>query len=303
MLLELQRPLFFPVTPFGDDMTVRPDLLREHVRQRLVFGPGGVFAPAGAGEFHALAASEVATVVASVVEATAGTISVFAGTGGPLGHAIVCARTAAESGADGLLLLPPYLADCTPTGLATYVESVVESIHLPVILYHRGRARYDLASVRRLMKDRRVVGIKDGHGDLELMRTILRIRAATGRPDFMLINGMPTAEVRDEEYRRVGISTYSSSTFTMAPTIATAFHDATSGGDEARRTAILDGFYFPLERLRRSRPGYSVALIKAGVALGGVSACPVRPPLQAVSRDDLRALRRLLSFGSELAAS
>lgn len=295
--------MFFPITPFGESMEVCREVLREHVEQRLSFRPGAVFAAGGAGEFHALAATEMADIVATVVDVVGGQVPVFSGTGGPLGHAVACARSAAELGADGLLVLPPYLAEFAPAGLVAYVESVADSVDLPVILYHRGRARYDLASVQWLMSDRQVVGIKDGRGDLDLMRAVLAHRDATNRSDFMVLNGMPTAEVRDAEYRRAGIPTYSSSTFAMAPSIAMAYHDAARRADDATCTAILEAFFLPFDRLRQSKPGYSVALVKAGVVLGGLSAGPVRPPLLAVEPDDLESLRRLLSVGTELATS
>ena len=89
----------------------------EHVESRLPFAPGGVFPACGTGEFHALSAREAIDVVRTTVDAVAGRVPVIAGVGGPLGHAIELARGAAEAGADGLLLLPPYLVSGTTDGL------------------------------------------------------------------------------------------------------------------------------------------------------------------------------------------
>ncbi|WP_415855717.1 dihydrodipicolinate synthase family protein, partial [Sinomonas sp. G460-2] len=57
--------LFFPVTPFDAEGRVDPGLAREHVASRLPYGPGGVFAACGTGEYHALTAQEAGVVVRS----------------------------------------------------------------------------------------------------------------------------------------------------------------------------------------------------------------------------------------------
>src|ERR1700712_5116412 len=94
--------LFFPVTPFDDRDRVEEPLLAQLVADGLAHGAGGVFAACGTGEFHALSVQEHAQVVRASVDAAAGRVPVVAGTGGPLGHALGCARGAAEAGADAL---------------------------------------------------------------------------------------------------------------------------------------------------------------------------------------------------------
>ncbi|CAH0290010.1 putative 5-dehydro-4-deoxyglucarate dehydratase [Arthrobacter sp. Bi83] len=77
-------------------------VLKEHISSRLPFGPAGVFAACGTGEFHALGIDEVGTVVAAAVEVVAGRVPVVAGAGGPLGHATSATRAAEVAGVDGL---------------------------------------------------------------------------------------------------------------------------------------------------------------------------------------------------------
>lgn len=271
--------LFFPVTPFDTQGRVDTELLRQHVSTTLAHRPGGVFPACGTGEFHALSATEAEAVVRMTVETVAGAVPVVAGTGGPLGHAVHVARAAADAGADALLVLPPYLVGGPQARLIAYVEAIAAASALPVIVYHRGTAQFSAASVRRLAENPKVVGFKDGVGDVGLAQQIVRAVAEVGRDDFAFFNGLLTAELTQGAYRGIGIPLYSSAAFAMIPEVANAYYRAYIGGDEARRLEILDAFYLPLVALRDETPGFGVSLIKAGLRLGGLPVGGVRAPL------------------------
>ncbi|CAN7511114.1 5-dehydro-4-deoxyglucarate dehydratase [Arthrobacter sp. LjRoot14] len=299
--MKFDGVLFFPVTPFTPEGTVDVDLLKEHITSRLPHGPGGVFPACGTGEFHALSIDEVRTVVTAAVEAVAGQVPVVAGAGGPLGHALEAARIAEEAGADALLVLPPYLVTGPTDGLVAYIEAVAAASSLPVIVYHRGNAKYTAASMARLAANPKVIGFKDGLGDVGLAQEIVSAINASGRADFLLFNGLLTAELTQGAYRGLGIPLYSSAAFAMAPEIAKAYYDAYVSGDEDRRHALLDGFYAPLVRLRDQTPGFGVSLIKAGLRLGGLPVGPVRAPLVDPTEEQLVQLKSILAKGYELA--
>ncbi|BCW60090.1 5-dehydro-4-deoxyglucarate dehydratase [Arthrobacter sp. StoSoilB20] len=295
--------LFFPVTPFAEDGSVDVDLLKEHITSRLPFGPGGVFPACGTGEFHALSLEEIRTVVTAAVEAVAGAVPVVSGAGGPLGHAIAAAKVAEEAGADALLVLPPYLVTGPTDGVVAYVEAIAAASSLPVIVYHRGTAKFTAEAITRLTANPKVVGFKDGIGDVGLAQEIVSAINASGRTDFALFNGLLTAELTQGAYRGLGIPLYSSAAFAMAPEIAKAYYDAYVSGDEERRHALLEGFYAPLVRLRDQTPGFGVSLIKAGLRLAGLPVGPVRPPLVDPSEEQMLELKSILAKGHELAGS
>ncbi len=298
--MRLDGVLFFPVTPFDETGAVDPGLLAAHVRAGLEHGPGAVFAACGTGEFHALDVDEYATVLAAAVGATGGAVPVFGGTGGALPQAVACARRAAAAGADGLLLLPPYLVTGPADGLVAYVEAVAAATDLPLVLYQRGGARFDPATVARLARLPTVVGFKDGLGDLDhVQRIVLAVRAEAGE-DFTFFNGMPTAEQTQAAYRAIGVPLYSSAVFCFAPAVSVAFHRAVSTGDEARRVQLLEAFFTPLVELRDEVPGYAVSLVKAGVRLRGLDVGGVRPPLADPSAAHLARLRELIEVADGL---
>ena len=300
--MKFDGVLFFPVTPFAPDGSVDVDVLKEHISSRLPFGPGGVFAACGTGEFHALGINEVRTVVAAAVEVVAGKVPVVAGAGGPLGHALAAARAAEDLGADALLVLPPYLVNGPVDGLVAYVEAVANASSLPVIVYHRGNAKFTAKAIGQLAANPKVIGFKDGVGDVGLAQEIVTAVKASGRTDFLLFNGLLTAELSQGAYRGLGIPLYSSAAFAMAPEIAAAYYDAYVSGDEERRDALLEGFFGPLVTLRDQTPGFGVSLIKAGLRLAGLPVGSVRPPLVDPNEEQLVELKAILAKGHELAA-
>ncbi|MFS8200171.1 5-dehydro-4-deoxyglucarate dehydratase [Streptomyces sp. CWNU-52B] len=294
----LEGVLFFPVTPFTDSGEVDLAVLRRHIAERTEAGPGGVFVACGTGEFHALDVEEYTAVVRTAVEAVAGRVPVYAGAGGALGLARRFARAAAEAGADGLLLMPPYLVESPAEGLVAYTRAVAAETALPVIVYHRGNARFDENSASQVAQLPTVTGLKDGTGDLDLLaRIIPAVReslAASGK-EFQFFNGMPTAEASQPAYRALGVRLYSSAAFAFAPDISLAFYRAVEEGDLARVDALQRTFFHPLVRLRKRVPGYAVALVKAGVTLEGTKAGPVRPPLTSLGTEEIKELAAIIT--------
>jgi 5-dehydro-4-deoxyglucarate dehydratase len=301
----LDGVLFFPVTPFTESGEVDLRKLAEHVTTGVDAGPGGVFIACGTGEFHALETGEFAGIVRTAVEATAGRVPVYAGAGGSVAQAKLFAIAAAAAGADGLLLLPPYLVQMPQDGLVAYTREVAAATDLPLIVYNRGNARYNEASAVEVARLPNVVGFKDGTGDVDLVARIVRAvtdaLAQDGKP-FQFFNGLPTAEVSQQAYRAIGVTLYSSATFAFAPELALAFYQALERGDDDLVATLLREFFHPLVRLRDTVPGYAVSLIKAGVTMEGLDAGPVRAPLTMPSPEALAELGRIIEAGRAVIA-
>ncbi|MFF7858582.1 5-dehydro-4-deoxyglucarate dehydratase [Streptomyces sp. NPDC007904] len=293
-------PLFFPVTAYGPDGAVDLDTYRVHVRRGVEAGAAAVFACCGTGEFHALAPEEFAACVRAAVGAAEGRVPVVAGAGYGTALAVHYARLAEDAGADGLLAMPPYLVQAAQEGLLRHYRELAAATSLPVIVYQRDNAVFTPRSVVELARTDGVIGLKDGHGDLDLMqRTVSAVR--TDAPgDFLYFNGLPTAELTQPAYRALGITLYSSAVFCFAPEIALACHTALRTGDDATVHRLLDGFYRPFVELRARGRGYAVSLVKAGVRLRGLDVGEVRPPLHEPSGDHVKQLAQLIGRGQEL---
>ncbi|HEX9040145.1 MAG TPA: 5-dehydro-4-deoxyglucarate dehydratase [Trebonia sp.] len=310
--------LFFPVTPYRGDGYVDLDELAAHVRRGIDAGAGGVFAACGTGEFSALEPDEYAEVVRAAVGAIGGRVPVFAGAGGPVRTARRFTDLAMGAGADGVLLLPPYLTEAAGAGLVDYVRAATRE-DLPVIVYNRANARFNEESAVAVARLPQVIGFKDGVGDLDLMIRIVRavrddtvrddtvrddtVRDGGTEPSFFFFNGMPTAEVTQRAYRAIGVPLYSSAAFAFAPQVALAYYNALEKNDQTTLDALERAFYHPLARLRAKGTGYAVSLIKAGVELAGYRTGGVRPPLTAVAQEHREELGRILAAGLAVVAN
>ena len=62
--------------------------------------------------------------------------------GGSTAQAIENAQAAEAAGAEGILLLPPYLTECDQEGLFEHVWAVCASTSIGVIIYNRANAIY-----------------------------------------------------------------------------------------------------------------------------------------------------------------
>jgi 5-dehydro-4-deoxyglucarate dehydratase len=289
--------LFFPITPYQDDGEVDVTELAAHAKRGVDAGAGGVFVACGTGEFSALEQDEYARVVRAAVEGVAGRVPVFAGAGGPVRTARRFADRAKDAGADGMLLLPPYLTEASGRGLVGYVREATRE-DLPTIVYNRANARFNEDSAVAVAGLPQVIGFKDGAGDLDLMARIVRaVRDEGNDPSFLFFNGMPTAEVTQRAYRAIGVPLYSSAAFAFAPAVALAYYDALERGDQDTLAALDRAFYHPIARLRAKGAGYAVSLIKAGVELAGYSSGGVRPPLTEVTPAHRRELESILAAG------
>ena len=286
--------LFFPVTPFTESGEVDVDKLAQHVAKGTDAGPGGVFIACGTGEFHAHR-----SVRAAHHRAHRGRRGRRPGAGvrrgGRLDRPGQGLRTSRRRGRRGrVAALPPYLVEMPQAGLVDYTREVSDVTDLPLMVYSRNNARYTEASAVEVAQIPKVVGFKDGTGDLDqvarIVRAVTDALAPTAKP-FQFFNGLPTAEVSQQAYRAIGVPLYSSATFAIAPELALAFYQSLETGNEPLTAALLREYFHPLVRLRGKVPGYPVSLIKAGVTLEGLDVGPVRPPLIPPTPEDLAELR------------
>src|SRR5271156_2392490 len=284
--------LSFPVTHFSDQLDFQPKPYKEHIAWLLSYKPAGLFVAGGTGEFFSLTPTEFSAVVHAGVAQTAGETPVIAGCGYGTAMAKEFAKAAEEAGADGILLLPPYLVGAEQAGLAAHVEAVCASTKLGVIMYNRDNAILDDSSLAKLC-DRcpNLVGFKDGVGDIERMT---RIYARLG-DRLTYIGGLPTAETFALPYLELGVTTYSSAIFNFLPKFALEFYAAVRRRDHAAVFVGLRELVLPYIEIRNRRKGYAVSIVKGGMKAVGRPAGPVRSPLTDLTDAEYQELTRLIA--------
>jgi 5-dehydro-4-deoxyglucarate dehydratase len=284
--------LSFPVTPFNADHSFDEATYRSNIDWLCGYDVAGLFAAGGTGEFFSLTPSEVQQVVAVAVDETKGRIPVLAGTGYGTAIARDIAIAVEKAGADGLLLLPPYLMHSEQDGLAAHVEAVCAATSLGVIVYNRDNAILQPDMLAGLCERcPNLVGYKDGIGDIELMT---RVHAKLG-DRLIYVGGLPTAETFALPYLDMGVTTYSSAVFNFVPEFATNFYAAVRRRDHQVIHAGLRDFILPLIAVRNRKKGYAVSIIKAGMKVIGRDSGPVRPPLTDLTEQELSEVAALVA--------
>lgn len=284
--------LSFPVTHFTASQEFDEAGYREHIGWLLKHRPAGLFAAGGTGEFFSLTLEEFSAVVRAAVEETAGAVPVLAGCGYGTAMAKQFAAAAEASGADGILLLPPYLMNAPGDGLLAHVKAVCAATTKGVIFYNRDNAIVDDVLLEK-MADAcpNLIGFKDGYGDIELMT---RIYARLG-DRLTYVGGLPTAETFALPYLEMGVTTYSSAIFNFLPKFAMDFYANVRARRHEEVYKALREFVLPYIDLRNRRKGYAVSIVKAGMRAIGRPAGPVRTPLTDLDSDELAMLSTLIA--------
>jgi 5-dehydro-4-deoxyglucarate dehydratase len=202
------------------------------------------------------------------------------------------AKAAEAAGADGLLLMPPYLTESSQAGLVEHVSRVCQATSLGVVVYSRANAvLLDEAVAAAADRNPTLIGFKDGVGNIEQMtRTYARVGDR-----LMYVGGLPTAETFALPLLQLGVSTYSSALFNFVPQWAIEFYDAVIAQDRDEVYRRLNEFVLPYLDIRDRTSGYAVSIVKAGLTVVGRSAGPVRPPLTDLREDEVAELRDLIA--------
>lgn len=283
--------LSFPVTAFDADLEFDEDAYRDHVTWQSGYDVAGLFAAGGTGEGFSLTGEEHARVVRAAVESSRPEVPVLGSAGGSTRQAIAQAQASEAAGAEGVLLLPPYLTECDQQGLLEHTSMITASTTTAVIVYNRANAIYSAETVAELARrHENFIGFKDATGDIE---HLAKVYARNGDRMFYL-GGLPTAETFALALLQLGMSTYSSAMFNFVPEFALDFYRDVRNQDRDAVTEKLTRFVLPYLEIRDRGKGFGVSIVKAGLRAVGRDAGPVRPPLHDLSAQDLADLTALI---------
>lgn len=283
-----------PAAPFGRVLTamvtpLTPDRALDiegaaRLAQHLVeHGNDGIVVNGTTGESPTTSDGEKEQVIRAVVEAVGDRAHVVAGVGtNDTHHTVVLARQAEKAGARGLLVVTPYYNRPPQAGLLAHFETVADGTGLPVMLYDipgRTGTPIETETLVRLARHERIVAVKDAKGDLEASSWVMH------RSDLAYYSGddkvtLPLLAVGAVGV--VGVPTHLFGEQTRAMIEAYLAGDV-AGALRLHRTllAVFTGFF-------RTQ---GVILTKAALALAGLPAGPVRPPLVDATDAEVEQLR------------
>jgi 4-hydroxy-tetrahydrodipicolinate synthase len=177
------------VTPMREDGSVDFEawdrLLDFHDRE----ATDGVVVGGTTGESPTVERTELEALVRRAKARLGGRMPVIAGSGSAsTAHSIALSQAAEAAGADGLLVVTPYYNRPTQEGLYRHFLAIADAVGVPIVLYNvPGRTACDLlpATIARLSRHPRIVGVKEATGELARAAPILRDSAH----GFVLLSG------------------------------------------------------------------------------------------------------------------
>ena len=155
-----------PMTQEGVDY----EALGRFIDFQLASGINALVAVGTTGESATLTPEERKAVISFTIDRVAGRVPVIAGTGtNNTLHAIDYSVSAAQAGADALLVVTPYYNKATQNGLIAHFTAIADKVDKPIILYNvPSRTGCNLlpATVEKLAEHPNVAAIKEASGNM-----------------------------------------------------------------------------------------------------------------------------------------
>ena len=277
-------------TNLNADLSVDHPALGAHCRWMIDSGCTGIVACGSLGEAATLGFEEKIAIVRTAVTAVGARAPVVLGIASlSTCEAVALARAAAEAGAAGLMVLPPYVYSSDWREMKAHVAAILRATDLSCMLYNNPPAyKTDFlpGQVAELAAEHaNLHAVKESSGDV---RRVTALRAAMGRRLELLV-GMDDAIV---EGIHAGATGWIAGLVNAFPVESVTLFDFASRGD-AMRTAALYQWFLPLLRLD-TVPKF-VQLIKWIQAEMGRGRPQVRPPRLELEGTDLDMARSILA--------
>ena len=277
-------------TNLAADLTVDHAALAVHCRWMIDSGCTGLVVGGSLGEAATLSFEEKITIVRTSVAAVAGRAPIVLGIASlSTLEAVALAKAAEQAGAQGLMVLPPYVYSSDWREMKTHVSAVIAATKLSCLLYNNPPAYKtdflpeQIAELARLHPN--LHAVKESSGDT---RRVTAIQAAVG-PRLAVLVGMDDAIVEGIYAGAVG---WIAGLVNAFPVESVALFNLASRGEKAR-AAVLYAWFLPLLRLD-TVPKF-VQLIKWVQAEVGRGTPYVRAPRLALAGPDLAEARAVLT--------
>ncbi len=276
-------------TPFDTDGQVDHAALATHAQHLVGAGCRGVIPLGSLGEGATLAPEEKSAVVRTLIQAVGHEVPVIVAVAAPsTRQAVDFAREAEKQGAQGLMILPPYVYPGDPVEMERHVGAVFEATPLPGMLYNNPIAYHTdflpEAIVRLARAHPNLCAVKESSGDI---RRIHALRACMGDALALLV-GVDDLLV---ESVQAGATGWVAGLANAFPTESVRLFDLARAGPGASLDTLYHWF---LPLLRLDAEVHFVQAIKLAQASVGLGSERVRPPRLPLAGDERAAVLALI---------
>ena len=279
--MKISGVLVALVTPFRPDGSIDEEGIAQHVNRMASAGIHGIVPLGTTGEFTTMTYSERCRVTELVLTAAAGRMVVLPHTGAQsTQETIALSQHAENAGAAGVMIVPPYYDPLRLNELHAHLRAVGEVINIPIVYYNVPGAtglQLSPAQLAALCDLPNVEYIKDTSGDFSSVSTML----LQYPNQITTFNGWDTLTFGALATGATGAVWGMAN---LLPEQAVKLYEALAINGDLAEGRRLWAALWPVCNILESH-NY-VAAIKAGLDEIGLSAGPLRAPLQPISAAD-----------------
>jgi len=178
------------VTPLKDVDTIDIEGLERLVEHTLAGGVHGIFILGTTGEFASLSYKLRIELIERTGKLVKGRVPLLVGITDPaFKESVNLAKVAATSGADAVVLAPPYYFVSAQPELLEYLRRIVPQIPLPLFIYNmpvHTKVVFDPETVQEAAKIPGIAGIKDSSSNLAYFNQVQYLLRDRGNFTFMI---------------------------------------------------------------------------------------------------------------------
>jgi len=277
-------------TPFDTEGSVDTEALRRNIERYNETGLAGYVALGSNGEAVHLTPDERTRVIETIRSAASPAHTVIAGVNEfSTRAAIESARSAAQAGADCVLVVTPYFykSHMTQTALAAFFTEVADGSRVPVFIYNVPQNTgvvIEAATIAKLAAHGNIIGVKDSSGNMGAMTDTIRLAPAEFK--VMVGNGgilYPSL--------LMGATGAVLAVACAAPRACVDLYEAVRAGDHARARELQTRIA-PLSHIVTA--GLGVAALKAVMVMAGFEGETPRAPLATLTDSDKARVKAVM---------
>lgn len=221
------------VTPLVDRDELNVEGTERLIERLIDGGVGGIFILGTTGEAPCLGFDLRTRLIDVTCKRVNGRVPVLVGITDPaFVESVKIARVAEKHGADAVVLSMPYYFPAGQTELIRYIKHILPELPLPVMLYNMPsltRVWFAIESIRELMDNPQIIGVKDSGGDLDYYESLLSLKER--REDWSILIGPEHLMTRSVEMGGDGGVNGGANLF---PKLFVDAFNAASAGDKER---------------------------------------------------------------------
>jgi len=275
-------------TPFTSNHEFDEETFRSLIDWYIESGVHGISVGGSQGEFFALDQAERLRMTELSVEAVAGRVPLYLGTGGiSTREAIMYTQAAESAGADVAMVITPYFISPNGAELVDHFKAIAAATKLPLMLYNnppRTGSNVTPDVYAKCAEVDNIVGIKDSSGDIT--QVVEYILAGAGKK--VVFAGRDTIIMSLVMHGGSGAISPAANVF---PKLVISLYDAI----KAKRMDEALEISNALAPLRAAWAwGSFPVVIKEAMAAMGHSAGPARPPIAGLNESKRTQLKTIL---------